>query len=121
MGAFDELLAELRKSANLGQGALARRAAIDPSSISRFEAGTRNPDREMVERLAEALGVDPETRDRLLAAAGYRPHDALSLTEDKVVRDLALFLNDQAVPGEVRERLRGLVWAALSLADGTPR
>lgn len=50
----------LRKSKNLGIKRLARRMGVCPSAISRWEHGSRFPNRESLLRLAEALEVPVE-------------------------------------------------------------
>ncbi|MFF7988820.1 ATP-binding protein [Kitasatospora xanthocidica] len=71
MGAavFGELLRERRLSAGWSQDELAERSGVSARSISALEAGGRRPRMSSVVRLAEAFGVDPDTRARWLAAA----------------------------------------------------
>lgn len=70
---FGELLQTLRQRKRISQSRLAEWTGHDHSSISRLEAGTRVPSREMVESLAHALELDAPDRAELLAAAGF--HD----------------------------------------------
>ncbi|MER6300091.1 tetratricopeptide repeat protein [Kitasatospora sp. NPDC001539] len=71
MGAavFAALLRERRLSAGWSQDELAERSGVSARSISALEAGGRRPRMSSVVRLAEALGVDPETRAAWLTAA----------------------------------------------------
>jgi tetratricopeptide (TPR) repeat protein/transcriptional regulator with XRE-family HTH domain len=66
---FAELLRERRLSAGWSQDELAERSGVSARSISALEAGGRRPRLSSVVRLAEALGVDQDTRTRWLAAA----------------------------------------------------
>ncbi|MFD8784083.1 ATP-binding protein [Kitasatospora sp. NPDC059599] len=66
---FSGLLRERRLSAGWSQDELAERSGVSARSISALEAGGRRPRMSSVVRLAEALGVDPDTRARWLAAA----------------------------------------------------
>lgn len=50
-------VAALRNAAGLTQVALAMRAGLDPSLVSRIERGSANPTLSTVEALAQALGV----------------------------------------------------------------
>lgn len=51
---------ELREAKALSQSELARRAGVRQATLSAIEAGkTRRVDFDVMERLAEALGVDP--------------------------------------------------------------
>ncbi|MER7673169.1 tetratricopeptide repeat protein [Kitasatospora sp. NPDC096128] len=70
MGAavFAALLRERRLSMGWSQDELADRSGVSARSISALEAGGRRPRMSSVVRLAEALGVDPDTRARWLAA-----------------------------------------------------
>lgn len=60
---------QLRKAKGLTQEALAKVVGVEPSYIGHIERGrTKSPGRDVLVRLAEALGVPVE---ELLAAAGY--------------------------------------------------
>jgi predicted ATPase/transcriptional regulator with XRE-family HTH domain len=67
---FGELLREFRLAANLSQETLAEQAGVSVSGISALERGTRRaPHRDTVALLGAALGLPPEHRIRLQAAA----------------------------------------------------
>ena len=51
---------------------LAVKAGVDFSYISQIEHSKRQPSREVIVRLSQALGADP---DEFLVAAGYLPRD----------------------------------------------
>jgi transcriptional regulator with XRE-family HTH domain len=53
---FAEELRRLREARGLNRKALAGSAGIDPSTMTRLEKGERGPSREVVDRLADALG-----------------------------------------------------------------
>ncbi|MFF2080540.1 ATP-binding protein [Kitasatospora sp. NPDC058162] len=65
---FAALLRERRLSMGWSQDELADRSGVSARSISALEAGGRRPRMSSVVRLAEALGVDPDTRARWLTA-----------------------------------------------------
>lgn len=73
MTTFADELRTLRESIvpRVSQSELARVARVHPSYISRLEDGTREPAREMVERLATALSATPAERTRLMESAGF--------------------------------------------------
>jgi predicted transcriptional regulator len=50
---------KLRLSAGLSQNTLAQLARTTQSYIARIEAGKVDPQTDTIERLAEALGIDP--------------------------------------------------------------
>lgn len=56
-------LKEVRVFLGLSQGALAKKAGFEPSAISHFETGTREPNLQNLVKLSKALGV---STDRLL-------------------------------------------------------
>jgi transcriptional regulator with XRE-family HTH domain len=72
MNRFGELLLIARKRAKLSQLALAKKVDVDDSYISRMERGVFTPpSREVVVRLAAALGIsDKKERFAFLLAAG---------------------------------------------------
>lgn len=108
MGAdFGAVLKRFRESRRVSQSKLAERADFDHSYVSRLESGARMPTREAVERLAEALQLDHNSRDALLAAAGFLPRDVASLLSDEPVVGAVLdLLQNEAVPSEYRNSMR---------------
>lgn len=69
---FGDLIKLYRLQAKTSQSKLARKAGVDPSYVSKLESGGRNPTRERVIQIAEALELDDRKYDRLLDAAGYK-------------------------------------------------
>ncbi|MFN2556232.1 MAG: helix-turn-helix domain-containing protein, partial [Nitriliruptorales bacterium] len=70
---FDVLLKRQRLAAGLTQEALAERAGLSPKAASDLERDpTRRPRLGTVTLLADALGLAPELRTALLAAARPR-------------------------------------------------
>ncbi|MFE6685825.1 helix-turn-helix domain-containing protein [Streptomyces sp. NPDC057743] len=70
---FSALLKRLRRAANLTQEALAERAGVGVRTIRGLETGERaDPRVTTVRLLADALGLSPEDRERLLASAVRR-------------------------------------------------
>jgi transcriptional regulator with XRE-family HTH domain len=68
-GTFGDYLRQHRKRQGLSQGQLAHKAKISQSYVSGLERGmNRQPDRDNVLALADALGVP---RQEALRAAGY--------------------------------------------------
>ncbi len=57
---FGRNLRTLRAFKGMGQDKLAERSGINRTSISLLENGYRRPRRSTVEKLAAALGVEPE-------------------------------------------------------------
>jgi len=109
---FGELLTNLRTIRGFSQGELARRSNLDPSSISRLEAGTRVPERDTVIRLAAALALPIPDRDRLLAAAGFR---SIAL-DDPLITELAMLLADPTLGESTAQDLRAALRVAIQYA-----
>jgi transcriptional regulator with XRE-family HTH domain len=56
---FGENVKRARLARGLSQESLAAESKIDRTYISGIERGVRNPSLDYIERLADALGVDP--------------------------------------------------------------
>ena len=54
-----ELIRQARKRKNWTQGDLAKALGITHVNVAQWENGTRNPKTETLERIAEALDIDP--------------------------------------------------------------
>jgi transcriptional regulator with XRE-family HTH domain len=71
--AFGDLLRYWRRVRSMSQLDLAVAAATTPRYVSFVETGRSQPSREMVLRLAVAIGVPLRDRNGLLTAAGFAP------------------------------------------------
>lgn len=107
---FARQLERLRDARGWSKADLAKRSALDPSSITRFEQGTRNPDRETIIQLAGAMALPLVERDALLAAAGYRS----DIWDDPLLIDLSHILADRDLPAAVREEVRAVLRMAVA-------
>ncbi len=108
---FGERLQQHRKAKGLSQNALAREVKVDPSYINRLERGEREPPhRELVARLAEALGLADGERQRLLLAAGHVPDWLLPLAaDDATLMAVARLLADPRLSVAARADFRNVV------------
>lgn len=70
---FPARLKAAREKRGLDQEGLAKKAKLNPTAISHFEAGRRKPSFDNLKRLAEALSV---TTDYLLGRAEMEREDA---------------------------------------------
>ena len=68
---FSALLRHHRTAMGVSQKTLARVTGLDRSYISRLESGDRDPSREVIEQLADALTLNSAQRVVLAASAGY--------------------------------------------------
>lgn len=107
---FARLLEGLREERGWTKADLAKRAGFDPSSITRFEQGVRDPERETVLALAEAMALPLIDRDRLLAAAGYRSE----LWDDPLLLELSQVLAEPSLPVAARNDVRSVVRMAIA-------
>ncbi|HZT96168.1 MAG TPA: helix-turn-helix transcriptional regulator [Chloroflexota bacterium] len=107
---FSDVLRKARESAGLTQAALARRAGLDTSYISRLERSeSTTPRSETLSRLVYALGLSEEARSDFLAAAGL-PHFAWSMpspSADAPPPGSALGVQAREAPGGPRGQATG--------------
>jgi transcriptional regulator with XRE-family HTH domain len=107
---FAPYLREMRDRSRLSQSRLAEAAGFDHSYVSRLESGSRMPTRDAVLKLAAAMSLDEHDRDGLLASAGFMPGKIESLLAGEPVLSEALgFLQNRAVPAEVRDDVRNMI------------
>jgi transcriptional regulator with XRE-family HTH domain len=107
---FPRLLAAMREARSWSKADLAKRADLDPSTITRLEQGSRKPDRETVVQLAEAMALPVADRDRLLAAGGYRS----DTWDDPELIEIAALLADPSIAPPVRHDIRTMLRVAIS-------
>jgi transcriptional regulator with XRE-family HTH domain len=107
---FARLLKRFREEVRISQSRLAEASQFDHSYVSRLESGNRAPTREAVNKLADALRLDPGQRDSLLAAAGFMPQRVESLFADEpVLSDVFSLLHSDEVPEPVRMNVRQML------------
>ncbi len=115
--ALAEDLTRLREDAGITRSAVARVAGVDPSMISRVEAGTVDPTLETYARLAASLGADFTSR--------IYPHSGPMIRDRHQVRMAELVLASAHVRWHptpevaVRHPVRG--WIDLALHDPVSR
>lgn len=102
---FAGLLQHLRNERGWSKAELAKRARFDPSSITRFEQGSRTPERETVLQLADAMALPMRDRDGLLAAAGFRSE----LWDDPLLVELSQVLAEESLPVAARDEVRSVI------------
>ena len=113
---FSVELRRLREARGLNRKALAGRANLDPSTMTRLEKGERGPSRDVVDRLSVALAVTSTEEHSLLRAAGFLTEEAAELLDQPEVACLAALLaRGDIVPGH-RALLLRHVRLALDLA-----
>lgn len=106
---FARLLQHLRGERGWSKAELANRAALDASSITRFEQGNRSPERETVLQLADAMALPMRDRDGLLAAAGFRSE----LWDDPLLIELSQVLAEESLPPAARNEVRSVIRMAI--------
>lgn len=119
-------IATARNLKRMDQAQLAAAAGVSVSTVKKIEQGSRLPSDQVLEALADALGVDPE---QLLGTAGFttgRVHDAIpalravidayDLPDDGPVRPLQLLR--EAAAGLEQKRLNS---SYSQLIQGLPR
>lgn len=118
---FHVELRRQRERANLSQTKLAGLAGLTHSYVSRLETDNRNqrrqPTRDAVLFLAEALNASPRARDLLLSRAGFMPVDVCSLLEHMpVLAEAYAVLSSGEIPDVVREDVNAAIRMALRQA-----
>jgi len=116
------LLREWRAARRMSQLALALEAGTSSRHLSYVETGKAQPSREMVSRLARALGMPLRERNALLLAAGYAPEyteSALDAPELAQVRRAVEFIlaHQEPYPAFVLNRR----WDVLLANDAAAR
>jgi transcriptional regulator with XRE-family HTH domain len=106
---FSDLLTRFRTERGWSQGRLALIAGFDPSTVSRLESGARAPERETVDRLADAMALPMADRDAMLAAAGFRS----AAWDDPLLAELVQILSDPTLPDGVADEVRTAVKVAV--------
>ncbi|MGB3306719.1 MAG: helix-turn-helix transcriptional regulator [Thermomicrobiales bacterium] len=107
---FSALLQELRIARGWTKADLAKRSGFDPSSITRFEQGSRAPERDTVMQLADAMALPMTDRDRLLAAAGFRSE----IWDDPLLVELAQVLGESSLPAAAKNEVRSVIRMAIA-------
>lgn len=105
MTAFSTLLKEYRTNAGVSQSELGRLTDIDASYVSRIESGERLPPRrEIVLKIATALGIRFDERNTLLMVAEYAPVDLdKTVQTNPTMKLLADVLENSRIPGTEKQ------------------
>lgn len=98
---FGNVLRAIRKQHDMTQADLARALGVAESAISMWELGRRNPDREMMEQIADYFNVD---MDYLFGRSDI-PNAYQFRLKDKTGRVLAVGSAD-----DVKSALRFALW-----------
>jgi len=113
---FAAELKRLREARGLTRKALAGLAYVDPSTMTRLEKGERGPSREVVDRLATALGATLGEEHALLRAAGFLTDEAAELLDEPELARIAALLARHDLAPDHRALLIRHLRLALDLA-----
>lgn len=108
--AFGDLLQRHRERLRLSQTALAERLGLTHSAVNRWESGSRNPTRESIGLLSEALRLTAADHDAMLVAAGFA-----AIHDEPVIGRLASVLADTTIPADVRDGIREMLWQVVRI------
>lgn len=104
------LITRFREERGISKAELAERTGMNPSTITRLEQGSRDPERETILQLSEAMMLPMADRDRLLAAGGYRSE----MWDDPMLVELAQLMASPDIPEASREEARSVVRMAIA-------
>ena len=105
---FSESLKTFRESTGLSQYQFAKKSGVNHSYVSRLEAGSRQPTREMVQNFARVLELNPPQAEYLFRQAGFVYNDQETPVEDTA----RLTLRYAGYPDHVVERI-DIIWRNL--------
>jgi transcriptional regulator with XRE-family HTH domain len=100
-----QVLRAFRRRLGLSQFDVAMRASISTRHLSFLETGRARPSAAMVDRLVEALELEPSEREDLREAAGFAPRRPLALAD--VAFSAALSLEAATSSAEIVQVARG--------------
>ena len=113
---FADELRRLREARGLTRKALAGRASLDPSTMTRLENGERGPSREVVDLLVNALRVTLLEEHALLRAAGFLTDEAAELLDEPELARFATLLARDDLAADHRALLLRHLRLGLDLA-----
>ena len=117
-----KILTEMRDERKLSLAEVGRRAGIDRTTISRWESGERNPTREKLEIVCDALQAGSRERARLLSAFGYADEKGgRPFYEEPVIQRAYAVITDTRYPEEFRDQLRASIAGAVNMAKFVPK
>ena len=93
MGNFESVLKQLRTSAGMTQEELAKRLGVSRSTIGMYESGSRKPDPDALEAIADLFNVDIDYLLGRTQKTTLLPESAGKYYLDPESRDLAEFLH----------------------------
>jgi transcriptional regulator with XRE-family HTH domain len=106
---WSTLLREARTAVGLSRSQLADRAEVATTTVKAYELGLRNPTRQLLTRLLDALDCDRYQRNRVLETAGFKP-DGLEVWTRTPAFALTL--------EEARAEINRYRWPALVTGEG---
>ena len=92
MSYFSEKLKDLRKLNGMTQDQFAKKLGISQSSVGMYESAAREPDFQMLERIASALNVHPGTFLSESDSELFETYQSLSDSNKTKVRELIVKL-----------------------------
>ncbi len=94
---FANMLRELRSEKGLSQQQVAELLFVDRTAVARWEGGNRMPDLNMLYRIADCLGIDP---NRLLSAAmeGDEAPNVILVDDEEIILRGGFRVLEKALP-----------------------
>jgi transcriptional regulator with XRE-family HTH domain len=118
---FAKMLEGFRVEKKFSMNELARRIDLNHSYISRLESGERNPARETINKLSDALGLTARQHDEFMDAAGFVSKRGFDSDAAQTVVALKSFLENPNIPANLRsivlESVSMLIGAAIARVE----
>ena len=103
---FSETLRKLREERGLSQNQLGNLMFVNHSTIARWENGSRLPDAAMILRLADQLGVYPNTLFQIATQSEESPN-VIMVDDSKVILTEGLSILEEVMPNAT---ITGFIW-----------
>lgn len=100
-------IVQLRKSKKITQEELSRKIGVTRSALSQYELGLRQPDYDIVKRMADYFNV---STDYLLGRETKKPiRSDLELSDDELIQKYNVVLDGKPIPEDILREILSYV------------
>lgn len=122
-----ERIVELRKLHKCTQETFAKKIGVTRSALSQYELGTRNPDYDTIERIADICSVSidylmgrTDKPNQVLADPVRKLIDSLDLTDEEIIRDIKFEVDGMVLEEDDVRRFVAFVRAERAMKKQVP-